>query len=198
MPPGQSTLEKYSSTGDFDSDDEADIDDATRTLQIIDKLDPLVPLFFPTNDGDQELSFIFHDDLSGHNVLVNNAGKLTGILDSLPLWKACYFPSFLEGKTRHSEPDVGRYHHEDNGEPCDLYFEVLQEHEKTLLRDVFIDEMEQLDAGWMEVFKESQIKRDFDFAVHNCDDEFAARNIKAWIEDATAAVKTGDLWMTST
>jgi hypothetical protein len=39
------------------SDDEADADDATRTLEIIGKLKPLLPSFFPPN-GDRVIAGI--------------------------------------------------------------------------------------------------------------------------------------------
>lgn len=185
-----SSLDKYS-TGRPDSDED-EIEDATRTLQIIDQLNSLLPLMFPTSGDDFEPSVIFHDDLSKHNILVDDVGQLAGALDwecvsALPLWKACYYPSFLEEPPRHSEPDVERYHREANGEPSDLYFEHLWEYEATLLRGIFIDEMARLDPGWMEVFEKSQSKRDFDIAVQNCDNELVARHIDAWIRDITAS-----------
>ncbi|KAJ6188800.1 hypothetical protein N7519_003708 [Penicillium mononematosum] len=182
-----STLNQHSA-GDLDSDDEAEVEDATRTLKIIDKLKSLLPLVFPTDDGDSEPSMLFHDNLWGPNILVDDTGELTGVLDwecvsAVPLWKACSYPELLEERPRHSKPVPGDYRPEDNGEPNELYFEHLWHYETTLLRDIFIDEMRTLDAGWVEVFEKSQVKRDFDYAVHNCDNEFSARDIEAWIED---------------
>ncbi|KAJ5476806.1 hypothetical protein N7475_002535 [Penicillium sp. IBT 31633x] len=93
-----STLDKHSA-GDLDRDDENEIEDATRTLQIVKRRQIIIPLVFPTDTDDLEPSIIFHDDLSKHNILVNDNGELSGILDSecvsaLPLWKACDYPSF--------------------------------------------------------------------------------------------------------
>lgn len=176
---------------DLESDDDDEVEDATRTLEIIRKLRPLLSYVFPVDDQGQEPSIIFHDDLSRNNILVNDNGDLTGVLDwecvsALPLWKACYYPSFLEGRPRHSEPDLGRYHREANGEPSELYWEHLWEYETTLLRQMFIKEMERLEPGWVEVFNTSQVQRDFDIAVQNCDNEFVARHINKWIHDITA------------
>lgn len=189
-----STLDKHSAGDPLNSDDEDEVEDATRTLQIIEKLKSLLPLVFPTDDVDEpEPSMIFHHDLSRHNILVGDSGELTGVLDwecvsAVPLWKACSYPSFLEGRPRRSEPVPERYKPDDNGEPIELYFEHLWQYETTLLRGIFMDEMRRLDAGWVEVFDKSQVKRDFDCAVQECDMELSARNINAWIKDITAGI----------
>ncbi|KAK9320840.1 hypothetical protein V1517DRAFT_195653 [Lipomyces orientalis] len=192
-----SILAKYLSVDDLDSDDGDEVEDATRTLRIIEKLRSLLSLVFPTNDQNPEQSIIFHDDLSRHNILIGKGGELAGVLDwecvsALPLWKACYYPSFLEGPPRRLEPNIGRYHRETNGEPSDLYWDHLWEYEATILRDVFIDEMKQLEPGWVDVFNTSQVQRDFDIAVQNCDNELVARHINEWIEDITTG--KGNLW----
>lgn len=94
----------------------------------------------------------------------------------------------MEGRQRRLEPDIGRYEPEESGEISELYWEHLWEYEVTLLRDVFIDRMASLEPGWVEVFNKSQRQRDFDLAVRNCDNEFVARHIRAWISDHTAEV----------
>mgnify|MGYP006902562925 FL=1 len=48
--------------------------------------------------------------------------------------------------------------------------------------------MKSLEPGWVEVFHKSQRQRDFDLAVQNCDNEFVARHIRAWMNDITAGV----------
>ncbi|CAI7643739.1 unnamed protein product [Penicillium bialowiezense] len=194
----QSTLEQHSARDaeELDSDDEYEVEDAASTLRIIEKLKSFLPLFFPTN-GDSELSetsVISHDDLSRHNILVDESGNLSGVLDwecvsALPLWKSCYYPTFLQEPPRRSEPDRSRYgggpYDPTNGEPSDLYLEHLWEYQATLLRDVFIDEMKRLDAEWVTVFNESVSKRDFEIAVHNCDNDFVVGHIDTWLDDLT-------------
>ncbi|PIG90221.1 hypothetical protein AARAC_003672 [Aspergillus arachidicola] len=188
----QSTLNNLPSS-DLDSDDEADADDAIRTLGIIGKLKALLPSIFPPSGDNSEPSVLVHDDLSSRNILVHDNGELAAILDwecvsALPLWIACYYPAFLQGRPRRLEPDLGRYKLEASGEPCDLYWEHLWDYEVTLLRDVFIERMKSLEPEWVEVFHQSQRQRDFDIAVQNCDNEFVARHIRAWINDLTAGV----------
>ncbi|KAJ5736866.1 uncharacterized protein N7483_001991 [Penicillium malachiteum] len=185
-------------SGDLDSDDEADADDATRTLDIIEKLKGLLPSVFPPGRDDPEVSILFHDDLSSRNILVQDSGELTAVLDwecvsVLPLRSACYYPALLKGRPKgrpqRLEPDIGRYKLETETEPSDLYWEHLLEYELTLLREVFIDRMRILAPEWEDIFHKSQRQRDFDTAVHNCDNEFIARYILAWIDDITAEVE---------
>lgn len=45
----------------------------------------------------------------------------------------------------------------------------------------------------MEVFDKNEAKRDFDIAVQNCDNEFVARDINAWIGDITAGISNRSL-----
>jgi hypothetical protein len=187
----RSILAKYPAGVDLDEDGEMEVEDATRTLRIIDKLKPLISLLFPTNDSNPEPSMMFHDDLNKHNILVSEGGELAGVIDwecvsTLPLWKACDYPDFLEDKERHTEPDKVRYRDDADGEITELYWEHLQEYELTLLRKIYIDEMRRLEPGWVEVFDKSQLQRDFDYALLNCGNEFLARVIKEWIEDVTA------------
>ncbi|KAK9240544.1 hypothetical protein V1525DRAFT_395294 [Lipomyces kononenkoae] len=185
-----SILAKYPAIDDLDGDDGVEVEDSARTLRIIERQRSLLSLVFPSNNQNPEPSVIFHDDLSRHNILVGEGGELAGVLDcecvsALPLWRACYYPSYLEGLPRHLEPNIGRYHREANGEPSDLYWDHLREYETTILRDIFIDEMKRLEPGWVEVFNTSQVRRDFDIAVQNCDNELVARHINEWIEDIT-------------
>ncbi|KAB8276153.1 hypothetical protein BDV30DRAFT_224541 [Aspergillus minisclerotigenes] len=188
----QSTLDNLPS-GDPDSDDEADAHDAIRTLEIIGKLKALLPSILPPSVDNPEPSVLVHDDLSSRNILVHNNGELAAILDwecvsALPLWNACDYPAFLQGRSRRSEPGLGRYRVEANGEVCDLYWEHLWDYEITLLRDVFIERMKRLEPEWVEVFDKSQSQRDFAPVVQNCDNEFLARRIREWINDLTAGV----------
>lgn len=188
----QSALDNLLSS-DFESDDEDNADDARRTLEVIGKLKTLLPSFFPPNGDNPEPSVLVHDDLSSRNILVYDNGELVAVLDweyvsALPLWNACYYPAFLKGPPRGLKPDLRRYEIEASGEASDLYWEHLWKYEVTILRDVFIDRMKSLEPGWVDVFHKSQRQRDFDTAVQNCDNEFVARHIRAWIDDLTARV----------
>lgn len=134
-----------------------------------------------------------HDDLSSQNILVSDAGDLTAVLDwecvsALPVWKACDYPEFLKDKIRQEKPEVGHYEPGEHGEPNELYWEHLLDYEVTLLRDVFIEKMKIIEPAWGDVFNISERERDFDNSLENCDNVFAARHIRAWVDDITAGV----------
>lgn len=184
----RSILAKYPDLSNLDSGGEDDVDDATRTLDIIKKLTVLLPNAIPESDESPEPTVLSHSDLSRHNILVDEQGFLAGILDwecvsALPLWMACNYPSFLEEKPRHTEPDVGRYHREENGELTELYWEHLFQYETTRLRQVYMDTMRHLEPEWVRVFETSQVQRDFEFAVQNCDSEIFAQRINRWADE---------------
>ncbi|CAG8098214.1 unnamed protein product [Penicillium olsonii] len=178
--------------------DAADLDDATRTLKIIQKLQALLPSIFPPTSNTPEPSIMVHDDLSGQNILVSDTGHLTAALDwecvsALPLWIACNFPAFLHGPPRNDKPDREQYDVEEgepeDGEPCDFYWENLRDYETTLLRDVFIETMKRLQPEWVDVFNKSQRERDLELAIQLCENEFFARDILAWVDDLAAGVE---------
>ncbi|KAF3940756.1 hypothetical protein ABW19_dt0206687 [Dactylella cylindrospora] len=131
---------------------------------------------------------LFHNDVNLHNVAVDEDGSLTGVLNwecvsALPLWKACYHPSFLEGKPRHKLPDRSEYGTNKDGEPNNLYWEHMMEYELTQLRWFFLHEMKRREPRWIDVFEASGEKRDFNTAVQNrdgenCDSEFLARDVQ--------------------
>jgi hypothetical protein len=64
--------------------------------------------------------------------------------------------------------------------------ECMKQYEATKLRRVFLDEMSILEPRWAEIFSESRIKRDLDYAVNNCDAPFTGRSISYWCDDAAA------------
>lgn len=62
------------------------------------RLQNLLPKLFPK--GDSEKYMLYHQDLSGNNILVDGNGDLTGIIDwecvhTVPLWLGCQIPKFL-------------------------------------------------------------------------------------------------------
>lgn len=127
--------------GGMDSDDEDELESAERTLDIVTRLKKVVDLVFPAEKTGVEETVFFHHDLSNHNVLVDDEGALTGLLDwecvsAVPLWKACDYPEFLVEKPQGVKPEQSNYEVID-GEPCDLYWEQVLEYELTNLRKNF-------------------------------------------------------------
>ncbi|KAI4595647.1 hypothetical protein KJ359_006636 [Pestalotiopsis sp. 9143b] len=184
----QDTDEDDEDKDDEDEDDEDDLDVLEDALKIIDKLKVHLPEFFTSQETEPEPTMLFHDDLNRHNILVNEAGELTAVVDwecisALPLWAACRYPSFIDGKPNDVEPIKERYPHDEHGKVDELFWEHLEDFESTKLRRLFMQEMQRLSPGWVEIFEASQRQRDFDMALDSCDDEFSTRRILAWLAD---------------
>ena len=161
---------------------------------IISKLRSRLDEFFPINVKGSEPTTIFHDDLSRHNILVDEKGVLTGVVDwecvsALPLWIACQFPLVVQGNRPDEEPIKSRYLHDENGEVDELYWEHLENYELTQLRRIFLEEMTKLEPRWVEIFKSSQRQRDFDLAVTNCGESFLIRRICNWLNHMDSGVE---------
>ncbi|KAL9110739.1 MAG: hypothetical protein Q9227_004731 [Pyrenula ochraceoflavens] len=185
------------------SEDEDDIEDAENAKNLATRLVKLIPHVFPSDEPSPELSIVFHDDLSLRNILVDESGKLTGIIDwecvsALPLWKSCQIPHFLEGRERDKEPLRDDYGTElddekagkekseddlDNEGICDLYWEHLLEYEQTQLRKAFLSEMEKIAPLWVETSKKGALRADFERAVLYCDDGWHVKILKSWLDD---------------
>ncbi|KAK3682256.1 kinase-like domain-containing protein [Podospora appendiculata] len=178
-------------SSDSDSDEEEDPEDLETALLIIAKLKHRLDDFFPPSASGStkpEPSIIFHDDLNRHNLLVDESGALTAVVDwecvsALPLFSACQYPPFLQGKPNDIEPIKSIYQHDENGEVAELYWEHLEYFELTQLRRFFLDEMRRLQPEWVAIFESTQRQRDYELAVASCDDPFMMRRILKWLED---------------
>lgn len=187
------------------SSDEGEIEDAENAKQIIQRLHNTVPHIFPPKQQLEPTS-LFHDDLSMQNILVDEAGGLTAVIDwecvsSYPLWRACQIPALLEGRQRDDEPRRKMYGEPeeessddddiDNEGMNSLYWEHLLEFEQSHLRRVFLAEIDNLQPAWTEEYKSSTMKAEFDLAVHCADNGLCTRRIREWLD----AYESGkDLW----
>lgn len=71
-----------------------------------------------------------------------------------------------------------------------LYWEHLLKYELTILRDIFLEEMEKTAPGWIKELEKGAIKADFEEAVRNCDNSWHTKKIKSWLD----ALETGQIW----
>jgi aminoglycoside phosphotransferase (APT) family kinase protein len=187
---------------DDQDEDEDDAEDLEHTMDIISRLRPLLDDFFPQArpgspsppEPEPERTMIVHDDLSRQNMLVDDHGNLTAVVDwecvsALPLWFACQIPPLLQGKPREEEPVKAQYQHDEDENVAELFWEHLDDYELTQLRRVFLVEMERLQPEWVDIFASSQRQRDFDLAVSGCSDEFLIRRIRNWLDDVEKGVE---------
>ncbi|KAF4993453.1 hypothetical protein FGRMN_6459 [Fusarium graminum] len=143
-------------------------DTALSTIALISDLRLLIEAIIP---GTSEETVLHHEDMHANNILADETGKVTGIVDwecvsALPLWKACSFPKFLYDPPRHDGPSLAANVVKD----ADRY-----------LRDVFLHEMRILSPEWVRTYWKTQLIRDLDFAVDSCHNVARHPLISQWI-----------------
>lgn len=152
------------------SNDRAINAEVESALQSIRRLQRLVSKVFRSETEETVLSL---SHLTFENVFVDDAGALTCLTDwecvpVLPLWKACDLPSFLQGRERTAPPEETDNVPEEENENED-YKAQVREYELTLLRGVFLGELERLEERWTREFETGRAKRDVELAVRQCD-----------------------------
>jgi aminoglycoside phosphotransferase (APT) family kinase protein len=186
-----------------EAEDEEDEEDADFSLALARRLFDLLPRIFPSLQNPAERSVIWHEDLSLSNILVDDLGNITGIIDwecvsTMPLWLATKLPKFLEGPIREEEPKRQAYADEnpedrqveggseddelDNEGKNELYWIHLLEYETTQLRRVYNTHMRQLRPGWDIEVQENALKDDFIGAVFSCSQGFFLKRIARWVD----------------
>jgi hypothetical protein len=186
--------EEEEDEGDDEDEGEDDLEELEQTMDIISRLRSHLDDFFPPPGLELERTMILHDDLSRQNILVNDDGNLTAVVDwecisALPLWMACQIPPLLQGKPLDEEPVKSTYQHDEDGNVVELFWEHVDNYELTQLRRVFLGEMQRLQPQWVEIFESSQRQRDFDLAVSSCNDSFLIRRIRNWLDDMDKGVE---------
>lgn len=183
--------------------DEDEIEDAEFAHDLAKKLLEILPTVALPNSSAGEPSVLFHDDLSMQNIMVDESGRLTAVIDwecvsAVPLWRACQLPQLLEGRTRDEKPDKEDYapdseeedEEDDDGLDdegiTDLYWEHLLEYEQTQLRKLFVKEMEKIQPEWVAIMKQSTLKADFEKAVHSCDNGWRFKIVRRWVDALVA------------
>ncbi|KAJ4359051.1 hypothetical protein N0V95_002513 [Ascochyta clinopodiicola] len=158
-------------TVDEDPEDDSDSDEDPNPYRTpeaikvrIQRLIDLLPTVLAT--GELEEYVLHHDDLHESNILVGEDHELSGIIDweslpTVPLWAACEIPKSLESALdRHECPDPSCYAKEvlDDGseELNTMYYEHLEEHEKTQLRVFFLEEMHRTCPEWVGVYRHNK------------------------------------------
>jgi hypothetical protein len=95
-----------------EAEDDDDKEDAEEILESARPLLSLLPkVFFNDEETEEhpEPTVLWHDDLNMHNILVDEKGGITAIVDwecvsALPLWITTNMPKFLKGNNRPEKP----------------------------------------------------------------------------------------------
>ncbi|KAK4097668.1 kinase-like protein [Parathielavia hyrcaniae] len=176
--------------------EDEDREDAKNCLRVATKLAKLLPKIFPAVLNPAEQTVLWHDDLSLQNILVDDDGKVTALIDwecvsCEPLWVAAEMPKFLLGNVREEEPrrdgyadasdDVmGSEELDDEGKDG-LYWIHLMEYETTQLRKVYAAKMKELWPQWETEVAYGALKRDFLGAVGRCAAGWYLKRVEQWI-----------------
>ncbi|KAK3994330.1 phosphotransferase enzyme family-domain-containing protein [Cladorrhinum sp. PSN332] len=174
--------------------DEDDREDAEEIISVARKLLSLVPKVFPPTLSldDPEITGLYHHDLHLNNILVNERGEITAVLDwecvsAMPLWMSTKVPKFLDEPVREEEPQrddyadaaEGEEEEEDSEGKNELYFIHRMEYEATQLRKVYESKLRELWPEWP--LQESHAEMDFFHAVLQCDGLWA-KKVRRWAE----------------
>ncbi|KAF4550830.1 Hypothetical protein D9617_15g041800 [Elsinoe fawcettii] len=180
---------------DDDSDSDSDIEDCETTLSLCSRLRSRLQNALADLNEEAEATMLWHDDLSASNIMVDKAGRLTGVVDwecvsCLPLWYTCQYPDFLRGQDREDEPDIEIYGKGEGGEvENELYWEHLEDFELTKMRQKFLEVITRSQPKWMEVYESSEQIREWEFAVSSVDDELWMKRLGDWLDDLDAGIK---------
>ena len=160
----------------------------------------LLPKVFSATEEQPEVTALFHDDLNLHNILVDEDGDITAVVDwesALPIWMATRMPKFLDNKSREEEPKRDRYMDDpsdgtesvekdsgtdklDNEGKCSLYWIHRMEYEATQLRKVYKAKLKQLWPDWP--LEESCVNADFFDAILECSAGVFVKQLNRWID----------------
>ncbi|KAI1736597.1 phosphotransferase enzyme family-domain-containing protein [Xylaria scruposa] len=189
--------------------DEDDREDAEERLVPLRRLLSLLPkVFTRTNEGYAEPTVLWHDDLNLHNILVDDNGEITAIVDwecvsALPLWMTADMPRYLKEESRQEEPIPDNYAETpeeslasqncddpdelDNEGKIPLYWIHRMEYEATQLREVYKTRLRQLWPEWP--LQESDVKLDFYEATLQCSAGVFLKMVNRWVDH----IERGDM-----
>ncbi|KAF2435293.1 hypothetical protein EJ08DRAFT_625709 [Tothia fuscella] len=167
------------------SSEKNELEAAERSGEVAQRLLSLLPNLFPDN-GTEEETFLFHNDLSQENIFCHEDGTIAAILDweatpCLPLWVAHDFPRLVQGGDYLEEPDPMEYN---RGVDDLLFQDRLLMYQQTKLRGAYVETMGHIWPEWLEehVRLEKRAQRDFRNAVDLCDSELSWNTILKWVD----------------
>lgn len=193
-------------------EDEERREDATADLDIAQRLLSLLPKIFPSIQQPAERTVLLHDDLGLANILVDDQGHITAVLDwecvsTMPLWMATQVPRFLRTDTREEEPRRDAYQRVpepaedgsqtdpdelDNEGVNELYWIHLMEYEATQLQKIYHDKMRSLWPDWDLQRDESRLQLEFYNAAMRCAYGRIDGNTESWLEKIEKETSSAD------
>jgi Ser/Thr protein kinase RdoA (MazF antagonist) len=95
-------------------EDEDEIEEAEEALEVAKRLITLLPKIFSPIMEPSERTALMHDDLGLQNILLDEQGNISAVLDwecvsAMPLWAVIQVPKFLRNRDREDEPKRESY-----------------------------------------------------------------------------------------
>lgn len=166
--------------------DEGDLEEYRSAFRFALDLLELIPTLFPPSNPLRSTR-ILHHDLHEFNIIIDQ-NKITGLLDweyvsVVPVWYSCQLPRVLVGRDRDVAPQRIEYPpwDSDDLEEPSLYWVDLYEHEQTLLRKTFLEEMRRIRPAWVNEYEQGSLRRDMADAVTAVEDGYVA-DWREWID----------------
>ncbi|KAH7385715.1 phosphotransferase enzyme family-domain-containing protein [Pyrenochaeta sp. MPI-SDFR-AT-0127] len=193
-------VDNASSSEDEDDDDERYNElRAMNTPEAIksraQRLLNLLPRIFASDDVEEYV--LHHHDLNSNNIITDSNHNIAGIIDwecisTCPVWLACEIPEFLDGVERSECPDPDEWpiSIQDDGREdrnC-VYYEQLEEYQKTQLRRFFLEEMNRISPAWVQAYIGRKRKADFEQVVALFGVGSMGKAISKWLD----AVEKGE------
>lgn len=193
------------------NEDEDEVEEAEDALEVAKRLMTLLPKIFSPIEDPPERSVLMHHDLGLQNILLDEQGNISAVLDwecvsAMPLWAVAQVPKFLWNRDREDEPRGENYPDEtpqseggsingqrdpdelDNEGKNELYWIHLMEYETTQLRKIYHDKMRSFWPDWDLHREESSLKLDFYDAAARCAAGVFLKRVRMWVDK----IETGD------
>ncbi|KAK8002994.1 hypothetical protein PG989_002713 [Apiospora arundinis] len=195
------------------AEDEDDKEMAEAGLKATQHLKSILPKIFPSSSTyNAERTAIWHHDLSNMNIMVDEQGEITGIVDwecvfAAPSWAITKTPAFLNNHNeRDEEPYRDGYADEteedrerarkhygdrclDNEGKNSLYWIHLKEYEVTKLKEVYNARMQQNLSSWSEMVKDAELQLDFYTCVEHAASSWCTGAAISW----ATSIEKGDI-----
>lgn len=212
-----------------DEEDDSDEEDAREIIEVARRLLHGLPMVFPERDSSREgdtntssiaeQTYIYHDDLNLKNILLDEGGHISAIVDwecvsALPLWMSARLPQFLRDTERWEEPKPDQYAADnegsripgqpsgedgedalDNQDKSDLYWIHKGEYEATVLGKAYRDKLGELWPGWQALREDGILKTYMYEAVLSCSNGVFLGCVSRWTDaiQAGAVVRDGEV-----
>ncbi|KAF2404972.1 kinase-like protein [Trichodelitschia bisporula] len=174
-----------------------EVEQAHKVKAVAQQAFALVSDIFKTKKPEE--TSLVHRDLTLDNILVTDQGDISAIIDweavpCLPAWRAASMPSLLRGPVRKEKPNARNFKNFNDAKTLDdptlpevlyssrnTYWAQVFEHEKTLLRDVYEQEMSKLQPSWAKERKAGIIKMSFFSGLDNAHIPRGCEIFREWL-----------------